>query len=350
MSADSPAMRCLEGTEADLLESADDSGAIRPARRRPDGAPNARQVHRPMTALAGRALIDTTARVPLRGLHAFARGAVHVAGALRLKESKVTRVNLSLCFPELSEPERRRLARESLEEAACMVTELGHFWRRPVEEVLSRVVEVRGEEHLLRGLERGRGVVVAGPHMGAWELLGLWMGARYSITSLYLKPRVRELEQVYREARGRSGARLQPTDASGMRAVCQALRRGGVVGVLPDQDPGPCRGVFVPFFGVPANSSTVVPRIAARLRSTVVLAFAERLPRAAGYRIRIQPGSAAIADGDLETGTSALSRDVERLVRVAPRQYLWSYKRFRTRPPGSPNLYSSPVRPDPRAT
>ncbi len=299
---------------------------------------------RPLQAIAGRFLLNTTSRCSLPGLHSFARRVGSLGSALPVRESRITRVNLRLCFPELPEAERDRLARASLEEDACMVAELGHLWFRPVEEVLARVVEVRGEEHLLRGLERGRGVVVAGPHLGAWELLGLWMGRHHAITSLYRRPLVRELEDVFRNARGRSGARLLPASASGVRALCSALRRGGVVGILPDQDPGPGGGVFVPFFGVPANSSVLIPRVASRLGATVLMAFAERLARGTGYRIHIRPASGDVAGGDLAAGARALSRDVEGLVRMAPAQYLWSYKRFRIQPPGSPELYPRSVR------
>lgn len=303
-----------------------------------------RPSRRPLQALAGRALLSTTSRVPLRSLHAFARGVVSLGLGLPLRESKVTEVNVRLCFPSLTEVERRRFVHDSLKEASCMVAELGHLWHRPVEEVLGRVVEVRGEEHLRLALERGRGVVIAGPHLGAWELLGLWMGRRHAITSLYRKPRVRELEEILLRARCRSGARLYPASASGVRAMCLALRRGGVVGILPDQDPGPNGGVFVPFFGVPTNFGVLVPRVASRLGAAVLLAFAERLPRGAGYRIHIRPGSEEIGAGDLEAGARALSRDVEALVRLAPTQYLWSYKRFRIRPPGCPELYPRSVR------
>lgn len=308
--------------------------------------PRVRQVSRPLTALAGRTMLGVTSRLPLRGLHALARRVGDLGSVLPLRESRATRVNVALCFPELTETERRRFERESLEEAACMVAELGHLWLRPIDEILARVVEVRGEEHLREAIARGRGVVVAGPHLGAWELLGLWMAVRYSITSLYRKPRVRQLEGIYWEARSRSGARLLPADASGIRASCQALRRGEVVGILPDQDPGLGWGEFAPFFGVPANTSTLVPRLASRFGSAVLLAFAERLPRGEGYRIHVRPGSAEIACGNFLAGARALNRDVESLVRLAPRQYLWSYKRFRTRPPGSPGFYRGPDLPE----
>lgn len=343
---DSLATHLPPGAVAGKLGSATDTADLacdRSSGPRPS-PPARREERRPLQAMAGRLLLGTTSRFSLSGLHAFARRVGSLGSRLPVRESRITRVNLRLCFPELTETDLERLARESLEEDACMFAELGHLWFRPVEEVLARVVEVRGEEHLRRGLERGRGVVVAGPHLGAWELLGLWLGRHHAVTSLYRKPLVRELEEVFQKARGRSGARLHPANASGLRAVCSALRRGGVVGILPDQDPGPGGGVFVPFFGIPANSSVVIPRVASRLGTTVLVAFAERLPRGAGYRIHFRPGSEEIAGSDLVAGARALSRDVESLVRTAPAQYLWSYKRFRIQPAGSPELYPRSVR------
>lgn len=325
----------------DVVAEPSAPAAARPVpsdRGRTEG-PRVRQVSRPLTALGARSLLGATSRCTLRGVHGFARRVGDLGYVLPVREARVTRANVALCFPELTEHERRRFERESLEEAACMIGELGHVWRRPIEEVLGLVVDVRGEEHLREAVARGRGVLVAGPHLGAWELLGLWMAARYPLTSLFRKPRVRQLDGLVREARSRSGARLLPADVCGIRAACQALRRGECVGVLPDQDPGAGWGEFAPFFGIPANTSTLVPRLASRFGSAVVLAFAERLPGGCGFRVHVRPGSGEVASGDFLEGARALNRDVERLVRLAPLQYLWSYKRFRTRPLGSPDLY-----------
>ncbi len=107
-------------------------------RGRADG-PRVRQVSRPVTALAGRTMLGLTSRCPLRGLHAFARKVGDLASVLPLRESRATRVNVALCFPALTEARRRRLERGSLQEAACMVAELGHLWLRPIEEILADV-------------------------------------------------------------------------------------------------------------------------------------------------------------------------------------------------------------------
>jgi KDO2-lipid IV(A) lauroyltransferase len=115
---------------------------------------------------------------------------------------------------------------------------------------------------------------------------------------------------------------------------------------MPDQDPRRGAGVFVPFFGVPANTSTLVSRLAARSGAAVMLAFAERLPGGAGFRLHFRAASEAVRDTDLVRSASALNLDIERLVRERPEQYLWSYKRFSVRPPGEANPYRTAAHAD----
>ena len=316
-------------------------GTFRRARSQTDESRKKEQVRYPITAWAGKLLLGTSSHIPLRLLHAVAGGAARLGSHLSVPETRITRANIELCFPELSPREREKLARASLRQTACMAVELGHLWMRPVEEALGLIVDLRGEEHIQRALARGRGVIFTAPHLGAWELAGLWGGSRFKITTLYRQPRVREMDQVYTNARKRSGATLVPADGSGVRAVFQALARGEAVALLPDQDPGRGAGVFVPFFNVLANTSTLLPRIASRSQASVLIGFAERLPRAAGYRMHILPGSERVSGADLEAGAAALNQDIEKAVRMFPDQYLWSYKRFKFRPPGTPELYGA---------
>ena len=308
----------------------------RAAHENPDGSERA---SRPVTAWFGQALLRASSRLPISLLHSVAAGIARSTSRLPTRENRLPRINIDLCFPELSPAERARLVRASLAQTARMAAELGHLWLRPVPEILARVVDVRGEEHIQRALQSGRGAVFAGPHLGAWELAGLWLGSRYPITTLYRPPRVREMEEFYSAARKRAGAKLFPADASGVRAVFQALGRGEGVAILPDQDPGRGAGVFVPFFGVAANTTTLISRIASRNGASVMIVFAERLPRSAGYRIHVHPCSPEVSGSDLERGARALNADIETCVRQHPDQYLWSYKRFKFQPPGSPDLY-----------
>jgi KDO2-lipid IV(A) lauroyltransferase len=111
------------------------------------------------------------------------------------------------------------------------------------------------------------------------------------------------------------------------------LSAGGVIGILPDQQPKAGEGQFAPFFGTPALTMVLLSRLAQRTGATVLFAFAERLPRGAGFRIHILPAPHGIADDDLPSAVAALNRGVEDCVCMAPAQYQWAYKRYSIRPP-----------------
>lgn len=262
--------------------------------------------------------------------------AVRIPG--RARDSILT--NLALCFPNLGEAERRCLAQQSLAEGIAAMLELGPLWTWRRERVLALVREVNGLEKLEAAVSSGRGAVLLGPHLGAWEIAGLFASTRVPMTSLYRPPRVRALEHRLRHARERFGARLVPADAGGVRTLFRTLQRGEAVAVLPDQDPGQDGGIFAPFFGVPAKTSTLTARLLAATDAAAILSWAERLEHGRGYRIHfleLDPG--LLRCGDIQRATCALNLELESLIRQFPRQYLWSYRRFRHRPPGHRNPY-----------
>ena len=163
----------------------------------------------------------------------FAPLAVRVPG--RARNSMMT--NLGLCFPELGAAEKRKLATESLANATASMLELGPLWSWPRERVLSLVREVVGLERIEGAIASRRGVVLLGPHLGSWEIVGLWVSARMPMTSLYRPPKVPGLEDPLRGARARA-ARTSSRPTPAARALFRTPQRGEVVGVLPDQDPG----------------------------------------------------------------------------------------------------------------
>jgi len=123
-------------------------------------------------------------------------------------------------------------------------------------------------------------------------------------------------------------------EGAGVRKLYKRLSAGGVVGILPDQQPRQGEGEFAPFFDTPALTQVLLSRLAQRTGAQVLFAFAERLPCAAGFRIHFLPAPVGIAAEDLPTAVAALNRGVENCVRLAPEQYQWAYKRYSIRPPG----------------
>jgi len=124
-----------------------------------------------------------------------------------------------------------------------------------------------------------------------------------------------------------------------VKALLQALKRGEVIGILPDQDPTEGQGVFAPFLGQPAYTMVLASRLSGRGNARAFLTFAERLPRGQGFRLHFIPAEADFYSADVDISAAALNRGVEACIHIAPAQYQWSYKRFRKRPEGMKGVY-----------
>ncbi|TCT19836.1 lysophospholipid acyltransferase family protein [Thiobaca trueperi] len=284
-----------------------------------------------------RVLMHLVSRLPLSWIHRLGAAAGLLAAHWPNRQRRNALLNLALCLPDLTPDEQIRLRDRNLREFGKTYFEIAYLWLRPAEQALSLVREVRGAELLKR--EPGRGLIVLSPHLGAWELAGLYLAAQ-GPTAIFYKPQT-YLDDMIRAARARSGAELAPITAKGIRVLVQSLERGDYVGILPDQEPKADKGaVFAPFFGIPAFTMLLVNRLARRTGAPVIFMFAERLARDAGFRIHcIRAPEGIDSEDDVEAAT-ALNRGIEQCVMTCPEQYLWPYKRFRRRPDGAPKIYT----------
>jgi KDO2-lipid IV(A) lauroyltransferase len=293
-----------------------------------------------MKALLVRLLFGIFALLPLRAAHALGAGIGALFGIIPNRRRRTSETNIRLCFPELTGAEQRALARASLIEFAKGFAELGTLWTRDAEELRRLVRDTRGEDAVRAAIAAGKGVIIAAPHHGAWELVGLYCSLLGPMNSMFRTPPMSALGNAMRRARERFGARLVPADASGVRALMKALARGEMIGILPDQVPGDMSGaVFASFFDQPAATMVLLSRLAAKSGAPVFFTFAERLANGQGYRLHFRPGPPAVASADAATAAAAVNEMVEQCVRVAPAQYQWVYKRFRVRPPGEAPVY-----------
>lgn len=251
----------------------------------------------------------------------------------------IAAINIRHCFPDWTKQQQQQLLRDCLQETAKATLESGAIWLRSPEQVSSLVKGVTGENLLAEAMAKGKGVILAAPHLGAWEMAGVYVSIHWPLTSLYRPPRQAYLGELMRNSRERAGATLVPTDAGGVRALYKALGRGEVIGILPDQDPDRDSGVFAPFFGVQANTMTLLSRLAAKSGATVLMVYAERLPKGQGYHLHFESTDASLSEGDTLQKATGLNQAIERCVLQHPAQYLWVYKRFKTRPEGEGGIY-----------
>lgn len=284
-------------------------------------------------------LLRLFAALPLPLAHILGAALGLLLSVLPNSLRRISAINLALCYPELNEAARARLLRRSLIETGKTMLEMGAMWCWTAPRLLATLRGVDGLEAADAALRRGRGVIFASPHLGCWEMAGLYVSSRFKMTTLYRPPRLAALENLSREARARLGAHLVPTDASGVRALYQALGRGEAVGILPDQNPEPGSGVFAPFFGLPAYTMVLIARLARKTGAAVILTYAERLPQGRGYRVHMRELPAEFAEATPEQAGALLNRMIEAGVRAHPEQYQWGYKRFRVRPEGESGVY-----------
>ena len=276
--------------------------------------------------------------LPLPWLHGLGRwlGRRRQGPARRIVEC-----NLLLCFPSLDPAARAAMVDAALAEAGAGMLEAFRIWTRP-REALALIREVRGAEHLAQARAQGRGVLVLAPHLGAWELLNLYLAADGPGSVLYRPPGSAALDAAIVRARGALGMKQVRADRSAPRLLLRRLAAGELVGILPDQQPKVGDGVFVPFFGVQALTMTLAPRLAQRVPT--LMGWAERLPGAAGFRLHIDPMPPELADPDPTVAAAAMNAAIEQRVRTAPEQYVWTYKRFGKRPAGEPPRYTADTR------
>lgn len=249
--------------------------------------------------------------------------------------------NLRKCFPDWDEQKVLALSKQSLLDNGKSLTEVGPIWLWPASKLNQLIVDVQGEQRLTEALKRGKGAIILTPHLGSWEMVGVYLTQKYAMTTLYRPHRIQSLSEIMIAGRKRLGGQLAPTNQSGVKQLFKAIHSGELIGMLPDQDPGDQNGVFAPFFGISTNTMVLLSRIAQKTSTPVISCWAERLPQHKGYRIHFSETSEELGNKDLAVALRAMNEEVEKMIRQNPTQYQWSYKRFRRRPENEPPFYTT---------
>ena len=256
------------------------------------------------------------------------------------RESRVARRGLELAFPQMPAAAREALHAAALKSAGWQTFETLRIWTRPAADSLSMLDEGPGVALFDAALASGRGLIVAAPHHGNWELLNRWLASRTPLAILYAPPESPTVDAFLRRVREAQGdeGRVEQVRAEGIgiRQLFKRLQSGGVVGILPDQQPKRGDGVWAPFFGVPALTMTLIGRLAERTQADVLYAWCERQDDGSRFTLHVEATPPGIASAEAIESATALNAGIEALVRRTPAQYQWTYKRWSQQPEGSP--------------
>ena len=269
----------------------------------------------------------------------IAIAAYYLHGRLR----RVGYRNLALAMPELDPAEQRVIVRKVFINLGRLLGEFSQFPKITPQNI-SRLVEYDGLENYTRASERGRGVLMLTGHVGAWELCAFAQGVYGHPLSFLVRPLDNPLlDRMVSRYRELSGNRTIDKNRA-VRPVLEILKAGEDVGLLIDANTMPDQGVFCDFFGTPACSTTGLAVFALRTEAPVVPGFLIWDESLRKHRLRFEQEIPLIRTGDFKEevmlNTSRFTKVIEDYARRYPDQWLWIHKRWHTRPPGEPDLYS----------
>ena len=241
---------------------------------------------------------------------------------------------------------RDQFATDNLRATASLIPETALCWRGPANAWRALIDGVHGEEAqaVLRqasnpsSQKESQGVLLLSPHLGNWELLNMYLGAEFGLTVLYDPPKINALEPLIRRARQQTQSTLLPIGPAGLREMVRRLRRGAVVGMLPDQVPSRQAGVLAEFFGKQALTINLVHRLVRRHQPRVFLVCALR-KQSGQFDIHFDELTEALTGVSETEAATAMNQAIEQRISQAPEQYQWSYKRFKRVDAGADNIY-----------
>lgn len=270
-------------------------------------------------------------------------GAHHLIGALigRLlyifnnRNKHISKINIDICFPNLSHLEKQKLLRQTLIENAKTLIESFWLWRHPKQSLTLLLGKIENSFLLERANNQSVGTIFVTPHFGSWEYIGLLTAANSKLLILYAPPKSKYIEQLSCQGRKSTGGSVISTDKLNIKTLIKHIKAGGSVGILPDQVPDGNGGIYVNFFGRKSYTSTLVCKLANKLQCSVVFCYALRNNNNhLKYDAYYHEANKDIYSDDLIKATSALNSHIESFISTAPSQYIWGYKRFKRPAPG----------------
>ncbi len=249
---------------------------------------------------------------------------------------KVLWTNLTLCFPDTSFRQRVVWSVQHVYFYLRTFVDRGWLWFGDQDVIMNRVILTNPEKlHALSS--QSQRVILLAPHFlgldAAWTRLSLEL----NMVTMYSKQKHVELDRLILKGRSRFGNQKLVSRQQGAPELVKAMKSGYPLYYLPDMDFGAKNAVFVPFFGVPAATLTTVGRLSRLLGAQVYPVTT--LFKSGYYFVTLHDRLAGFPEESDVECAQYINRLIESKVRNNVAQYLWTHKRFKTRPPGQTNYY-----------
>jgi len=250
----------------------------------------------------------------------------------------VARGNLARAFPEKSAAERERILRGAYAQAGLEVVEVLRYPVVKERDLAAIAASVEGLEHVAAARARGRGAVLLSGHFGAPELFAAVVARAGHPVRFLVRAQSNPRVDAELQSRRRGLGVEVGGHGIGVRGALRELRANGCVALLADQDAGR-RGLFVPFFGIPASTPPGPAEFCVRTGAALIPGYLCR-NLDGSYEGRLLPPIDPPATGDDAADVLALTARhaalLEGWIRERPEQWLWTHRRWKTAPAPAP--------------
>jgi Kdo2-lipid IVA lauroyltransferase/acyltransferase len=278
-----------------------------------------------------RVLIRLLAKLPVSTQARLGSAIGQALYYLAARRRHIAQTNLRLCGftdPTLAKAHFAAYGRALLEHA--------FLWHAPMAAVRD-YVQLSGEDNWRQHVGT-RPIIWLCPHFVGLDAVGIRITCDDLGASMYSRQTNATLDALVRQGRERFGKARLFSRQDGVRPILRALKEQVPFFYLPDMDFGARDAVFAPFFGVSAATITGVARLAKLSKAVVVPVIARQT--ATGYIGEFLPAWEDFPSGDDVLDATRVNQFIESQIVTQPEQYLWTHRRFKTRPEGEPSLYN----------
>ena len=253
------------------------------------------------------------------------------------RRKHIIETNIDLCFPNKSKKEKKSLSKEALASTIMAIFEISIAWwgkKKRIPELHS----IEGMEHLMDAISKDKGVILLVSHFTTMEIAGAFLNSHIDNLKVVYKPSHNALLEYFIQKKRLEKCCSGLIKHKKIIEVVRNLKKGNVVWYAPDQDFGNKDSVFAPFMGVMASTLLSTQRFAKMTGAPVVPFYVAR--EGSTYTMRISPALKNFPSDDVEDATN-INHAIEQQVHQNPEQYLWAHRRFKTRPIGEKDVYTS---------
>lgn len=250
---------------------------------------------------------------------------------------KITLRNLELCFPEWSAEYRQQQAKQVFVEMVLGFFESLRAWFKP--DWFHGRIQIQGLEHLQHAQQQGHGVLLLGLHSTLLDVGG-YICRQYFNPDIVYRPQNNPIFEmmIYQQ---RSKIYRHQISHHDMRTLIKHLKQQHIIWYTPDQDFGLKQGVMANFFNIPAATVTAHRRLLKMTNAVAIPIFFYRTGdiKNPQYQIILAPILEHFPSDDEYADATRTNQQIEQFLRIAPTQYMWFHRRFKTRPHGEASLY-----------